>query len=72
MPEDGFGSNLWKNAQAIEFGDGGGIEVPVRANGTDGIVIGVDTVATTDAAGQPGTPPTPGPLRRLWNRMLRH
>jgi hypothetical protein len=71
MPVDGFGSNLWKNLQAVKLGDDGGIEAPVRANGRDGIVVGSDAVANLDPVVGAETSPTHGPLRRLWSRMVR-
>lgn len=72
MSEDGFGSRLWKNMQAVRLGQHGGIEAPIRANGRDGIVIGVDAVREREAAAAaPPGPTTPGVLRELWCRMLR-
>lgn len=72
MPSDGFGSSLWKNVQAVKFGKDGGIEVPVRANSRQGIVIGVDAIAASDASQPAATPGTgeraPGFSRRLFRR----
>jgi hypothetical protein len=48
MAEQGFGSGLWKNVQAIRLGKDGGIEAPVRADGRDGIVAGMSHVAEVD------------------------
>jgi hypothetical protein len=50
MPDDGFGSGLWKNIQAVKFGKDGGIEAPVRANGRDGIEFGLDAIAKGEEA----------------------
>jgi hypothetical protein len=71
LPNDGFGSGLWKNVQAIKLGKDGGIEAPVRASSQQGIVVGVDAVAASDAA-QPVKAPSAGvKSRRLWQRLLR-
>jgi hypothetical protein len=48
MAEKGFASGLWKNVQAIKLGQDGGIEAPVRADGRDGIVVGVNHVADAE------------------------
>lgn len=74
MPDDGFGSSLWRNIQAIKIGKDGGIEAPVRANSRQGIVVGLDAIAKSDAAdaADAATSSTPGAIRRLWNRLLRH
>ena len=50
MPNDGFGSKLWKNVQAFKLGPDGRIEAPVRASSRQGIVIGVDAIAKSDAS----------------------
>jgi hypothetical protein len=50
MGQEGFGSELWKNVQSVQFGERGEIIAPVRADGHDGIVVGVDQVAAVDAA----------------------
>jgi hypothetical protein len=72
MADKGFGSDLWKNVQAIRLGKDGGIEAPVRANGRDGIVVGVDRVAEVDARlPDATTPSSPGFVRRLLNRLRR-
>lgn len=72
MPSDGFGSSLWKNVQAVKLGKDGGIEVPVRANSRQGIVIGVDAIAASDASQPAATPASgdepPGFWRRLFHR----
>jgi hypothetical protein len=76
MPDEGFGSDLWKNVQAIKLGQDGGIEAPVRANDRDGVVVGLDHVASADATAtdtsttDDSTPATPA--RRWWTRLLRH
>ena len=72
MPNDGYGSSLWKNVQAVKLGKDGGIEVPVRANSHQGIEIGVDAIAASDAS-QPATTDergdeSPGFWRRLFRR----
>lgn len=64
--DDGFGSGLWENVQAVRLGPHGGIEAPVRANGRDGIVAGVHHVAAADEA------PAPEPRRGWLARLLRH
>lgn len=69
MAKDGFGSELWKSVQAVRFGKDGGIEVPVRANGRQGIVFGATAVAKSDAEHPPPALPRPGRFRRLWNRQ---
>jgi hypothetical protein len=33
MPDEGFGSGLWKNIQAVQFGREGEMLAPVRADG---------------------------------------
>ena len=73
MPNDGFGSSLWKNVQAVKLGKDGGIEVPVRANSRQGIVIGVDAIAASDASQPAAATPgrgdeSPGFWRRLFRR----
>jgi hypothetical protein len=62
-----FGEDLWKNLQAVSFGQDGGIDAPVRADGKDGIRIGADAVADTSSEERPD-PPKHGriaALRRL-------
>ena len=71
MPDDGFGSDLWKNLQSVNFGEDGGIEAPVRANGRDGIVVGPDAVAETEDCRREETPATADSPRRWWKRLLR-
>ena len=71
MPEDGFGSVLWRNVQAIKLGKDGGIDAPVRANSRQGIVVGVDAVAASDGSQPMKGAPSPGNSRRLWQRLLR-
>lgn len=71
MPNDGFGSSLWKSVQGVKLGKDGGIEVPVRANSQQGMVIGADAVAASDAS-QPATTPGSSVGRpRFWRRMFR-
>ena len=72
MPDDGFGSDLWKNLQEIKLGQDGGIEAPVRANDRDGVVVGLDAVAAADAAASSEDVSAPQPKRRWWARLLRH
>ena len=71
MPNGGFGSVLRKNVQAIKLGKDGGIEAPVRANSRQGIVVGVDAVAASDAAHPVKAPSATGKSRRLLRRILR-
>lgn len=59
----GFGNPLWKQVQKIELKADGTLTAPVKADGTDGIVIGEPPL---------GVPPKrekavrrPGPLSRL-------
>lgn len=70
MAKNGFGSELWKSVQAVRFGKAGGIEVPVRANGRHGIVLGATAVARSDAAHPLPTSPSPRRFRRLWKRVV--
>ncbi|HEY3528150.1 MAG TPA: hypothetical protein VGK78_03295 [Nocardioides sp.] len=69
MADEGFGSSLWKNVEAIKLGQDGGIEAPVRADDRDGIVVGLGHLAEADA--RRSTAPTPPPRRRWWVRLLR-
>lgn len=71
MPNDGFGSSLWKNVQAVKLGKGGGIEAPVRASSRQGIVVGVDAVRASGAAQAAGTAATPAESPGLWRRFFR-
>ncbi|MEO6790072.1 MAG: hypothetical protein ABI187_03820 [Ornithinibacter sp.] len=66
MPKGGFGSDLWKTVQAVKVSKQGGIEVPVRANSRQGIVVGVDAVAKSDAAQHAGPSSTRRTPRRVW------
>jgi hypothetical protein len=62
-----FGEDLWRNAQAVRIDRDGTFHAPVRADATEGIVVGVDAVANV-----PPKPPTkrrPGILRRLMRRF---
>jgi hypothetical protein len=69
MAEQGFGSGLWKNVQAIRLDKDGGIEAPVRADGRDGIVAGVNHVAEVDAR-RAEAAETEQPRRRGWRARL--
>jgi hypothetical protein len=71
MAEEGLGSALLRNLKAVRFGRSGGIEIPVRADGREGIVVGVDAIAEREsaAADVAGAEATPGP--RGWRRFLR-
>jgi hypothetical protein len=73
MANDGFGSELWKNVQSIRFGKDGEIEAPARANGHDGIVVGVDHVAASDIAPHAVAPSesSPGRFGRWRARLTR-
>lgn len=68
MADDGFASGLWKNVQAIKLGQDGGIEAPVRADGRNGIVGGVDAIAKMETRPRADVPPT---RRSLLARILR-
>jgi len=69
MGNGGFGSDLWKNVQAVKLGRHGGIEAPVRANSRQGIVLGQDAVAKSDAAEAIAAPATDRKARRRWSRQ---
>ena len=71
MPNDGFGSSLWKHVQSVKLGTNGGIEAPVRANSRQGIVIGVDAVAPSDAARPANTVPSGDGSLSFWRRLIR-
>ncbi len=71
MPEAGFGSGLWNNVQAVRFGPHHELLAPVRADGCDGIVLGVDAVAAADAAAETDLAAQRGGLRRLVGRWRR-
>ena len=71
MPDDGFGAELWKNLQSVKLGEDGGIEVPVRANGRDGIVVGLDAIAQSENARREEAPPPADSSRRWWKRLFR-
>ncbi len=70
MPDDGFGSALWKNVQAVKFGKDGGIDVPVRANGRDGIEVGLAAIAEGERRGAAEDRTDVVPPRRGWRRLL--
>lgn len=72
MAKEGFGAELWKSVQAVRFGKDGGIDIPVRANGRQGIVVGATAVAKSDAAHPRPARPEPSRFRRLWNRIVHH
>jgi hypothetical protein len=72
MPDKGFGSDLWRNLQAIKLGKDGGIEAPVRASDRDGVVVGVEHVAEAERVrSRDAVPPEPR-KRGRWARLLRH
>jgi hypothetical protein len=60
-----FGEDLWRNAQAFRIDSDGTFHAPVRADGVDGVVVGVDAVAALPS--QPRTK-RPGIFRRLVRR----
>lgn len=70
MTKNGFGTDLWKNLQAVKLSKDGGLDAPVRADGTHGIVVGVDAIADSDAVGG-GSAASPVPTPRWWKRLLR-
>ena len=70
MADKGFGSDLWKNLQAVKLSKDGGLEAPVRANGKDGIVVGVDAVAASEAAAHSSSSDE-APRERWWRRLAR-
>ncbi len=70
MPDEGFESALLKNLKAVKFGKDGGIEAPVRANGKDGIVFGVDAIAEGEK-GQAEPSTGTSATRRGWRRFFR-
>jgi hypothetical protein len=72
MATKGFGSDTWKNVQAVKLGKGGGLEAPVRANSRDGIVIGIDAIAASDNSRKAETRSRPGLLRRLLSWTARN
>lgn len=39
-----FGEDLWRNAKAFRIDSDGTLRAPVRADGVDGVVVGVDAV----------------------------
>ncbi len=70
--ENGFGSELWKNLQAVELGPDGDLPAPVRADGREGIVVGVDQVAMSDTrAPLDEQASKPGRARDWWARLTR-
>lgn len=73
MTDRGFGSELWRNVQAIKFGKDSEIGAPMRANGKDGIIVGVDQVAAADAAADEVEPEASSEARsrHWWARLTR-
>lgn len=70
MSDDGFASGLWKNVEAIKLGSDGGIEAPVRTDGKNGIVLGLNAVAKSEStSGSEGS--SSGACRSLLSRLLR-
>lgn len=62
----GFGSDLWKNVQAVRLRSDGTFQAPVRADGRDGIVVGKDALARADAAHAAEESEVGAPVRRRW------
>jgi hypothetical protein len=70
MPEAGFGSGLWREVQAVRFGPHHELLAPVRADGSAGVVVGVDAVSAADL--EPADDPDlPRGFRRLVDRWRR-
>lgn len=70
MSKGGFGSELWKNVEAVRFGKRGGIDVPVLASSRQGIVVGVRPVTTSDAAVAAQSSLKRRERSRLWRRVF--
>ena len=70
MSDEGFGSELWKNVQAVQFGEDGGIDAPVRANGKVGVTVGLRAVARSDGQEGGQALATTRKPRHWWNRLL--
>jgi hypothetical protein len=66
----GFENPLWTQIQKIKVTRAGGIEAPVKANGTDGIVIGDPPLFVTPPAADSEVR-TPGLFARLLRRLTR-
>jgi hypothetical protein len=66
----GFCEGLWKNLQAIKLGKDGGIEAPARADGENGIVIGVDAVANATQGERHQATRAPGWMRTRLRRLF--
>jgi hypothetical protein len=66
----GFENPLWTQLQQIKVTREGGVQAPVKANGTDGIVIGDPPLFVTPPAPD-SAPATPGLLTRLLRRFTR-
>jgi hypothetical protein len=64
----GFENPLWKQIQQIKVTREGGIQAPVKANGTDGIVIGDPPLFVTPPAPESASR-KPGLLARLLRRL---
>jgi len=64
----GFENPLWKQIQQIKVTREGGIQAPVKANGTDGIVIGDPPLFVTPPAPE-SVSRKPGLLARLRQRL---
>jgi hypothetical protein len=65
----GFENPLWMQLQKIKVTREGGIEAPVKANGTDGIVIGDPPLFVAPPARD--SAPRPGLFTRLLRRLAR-
>ncbi len=68
MANDGFGSDLWKNLQAVRLDKDGVMHAPVNVDGKDGIVVGVDAIAKNEAATTADS--TDVPVRRPWWKRI--
>jgi hypothetical protein len=63
-----FGEDLWRNVKSVRIDKDGTFHAPVRADGVDGIVVGVDAVE--DLPPRPRTKRR-GVLRRILRRRSR-
>ena len=71
MADEEFGSTLWKNVQAVKIESGNiAYYLKVRANGRDGIVIGADQVAASEAATTSGPDGITTKRSRRWIARL--
>jgi hypothetical protein len=66
----GFENPLWKQIQKIKVTPEGGVQMPVKANGTDGIVIGDPPLFVTPPVPD-SAPRKPALLARLRRRLAR-